>query len=670
MTASNTFVHGDRTVPESRTPGRRERSPLVPGVDGALLVAFGLLCGASAPATGFYDLSLWGWAAVAMLALLLVLLIVRPLPRGIAPALAVTGLLLLAGWSLASSGWVHFPGTALIEANRWMLYAATLSVLVLLVRSVRNAKLLLGATTAAILAVGIYLVIRMAAGDGVSLFLGGRLHKPIGYVNGQGDFLLLGFWPLMAVAERLHRSLWAPLALAAATLLGGLLVLTASRGVAAAFIASALVVVLVVPGRRVRMWALLAVLGAMLAVGGPLLHVYRSAGATAPSSDAIRRAAELTLVAAFCVGLLWWVVSAVTATLEKRAPAAGPARARLSGAVLIVLAVGALAFVAASAGAISHRVSTEYHAFTRLAETGRTARFFSGGGNRYDYWRIAVKEFRDQPLRGQGAGGYPVDYFRDRRTTEDILQPHSIELQTLAELGIVGAGALALFVGAVLFGLWHVARAGSRDPSHRALAVAAGGMFVAWLTHTSGDWLQRIPGVTGIALAAAAVLLVLPSRDAGGAPEPRRLRGRGALVLLALAYGVIVFAAVEVARPTLALHYRSQAQKALASNPTRALTKANQSLELNAEDIPTYYVKAAAYARFNRYDSARAALLEALRREPQRFVTWGLLGDLAFRRGDFREARRAYTRASELNPRDPTLARRVREARARAARAR
>jgi cytochrome c-type biogenesis protein CcmH/NrfG len=195
-------------------------------------------------------------------------------------------------------------------------------------------------------------------------------------------------------------------------------------------------------------------------------------------------------------------------------------------------------------------------------------------------------------------------------------------------------------------------------------------MFVAWLTHTSGDWLQRIPGVTGIALAAAAVLLSLPRRDVARADEAPRLRTPRALVLLALAYGVIVFAAVEVARPTLALHYRSEAQRALADNPARALTRANQALELNGQDIPVYYVKAAAYARYNRYDSARSALLEALRREPFRFVTWGLLGDLAFRRGDFREARRAYARASQLNPRDPTLARRVHEARTRAARAR
>jgi Flp pilus assembly protein TadD len=36
-------------------------------------------------------------------------------------------------------------------------------------------------------------------------------------------------------------------------------------------------------------------------------------------------------------------------------------------------------------------------------------------------------------------------------------------------------------------------------------------------------------------------------------------------------------------------------------------------------------------------------------------VTWGLLGDIAVRRGDLAQARRDYGQASELNPRDTGL---------------
>ena len=67
------------------------------------------------------------------------------------------------------------------------------------------------------------------------------------------------------------------------------------------------------------------------------------------------------------------------------------------------------------------------------------------------------------------------------------------------------------------------------------------------------------------------------------------------------------------------------------------------------------WTEAAAYARLDDYDRARATLLEATRREPHDFVTWGLLGDLAVRRGDLGQARRAYARAADLNPRNLAL---------------
>ena len=72
--------------------------------------------------------------------------------------------------------------------------------------------------------------------------------------------------------------------------------------------------------------------------------------------------------------------------------------------------------------------------------------------------------------------------------------------------------------------------------------------------------------------------------------------------------------------------------------------------------MDTYYVKAAAYARVDDYARARATLLEAARREPHDFVTWGLIGDLAVRRGELGQARRAYGRAAELNPQNQGLA--------------
>ena len=168
--------------------------------------------------------------------------------------------------------------------------------------------------------------------------------------------------------------------------------------------------------------------------------------------------------------------------------------------------IGSAVVLVISVGDPVERVRAEYRSFVNLETQADTrTRFTTGAGHRYDYWRVAVEQFADHPLHGIGAGNYDTTYFRERRTAEDIRQPHSIELQTLAETGLVGLLLLVLFVGAVLGGFVRRARAGVHDPVERGLAVGAGGVFLVWLVHTSVDWLHLIPGLTGIALCAAAV---------------------------------------------------------------------------------------------------------------------------------------------------------------------
>jgi tetratricopeptide (TPR) repeat protein len=316
----------------------------------------------------------------------------------------------------------------------------------------------------------------------------------------------------------------------------------------------------------------------------------------------------------------------------------------------VVVGLAASAFALASVNNPIGRVSDEYRSFVQLDSKGSMkSRFTTGAGNRYDYWRIAWNQFGDDPLRGVGAGNYDRTYFLERRTSEDIRQPHSIELQVLAELGIVGGGALALFLGAIFVGFARRARAARERIDERALVVAAGGAFLVWLIHTSVDWLHLIPGITGLSLACAAVLVAPWSHRDGGAAGTTR---RGVVLALAV---MIVLGATLVGRSALAEKYGSDARDELEIAPASAVVKANDSLALDDEAVDTYYVKAAAYARLDDYRRARATLLEAIRREPHDFVTWGLLGDLAVRRGAFLQAQRAYREAARLNPRDTTL---------------
>jgi UDP-N-acetylmuramyl pentapeptide phosphotransferase/UDP-N-acetylglucosamine-1-phosphate transferase len=635
----------------ARAGGRGPIRALPPTFVEALVIAFiSISCGLSPFLYGFYDVGVWGPIALGLLAVLLGLLIARPAAPRWGALLAAGALAGLWLWSLLSTSWAESADQAMTEANRWLLYAALFGILVLLLRDDRLGAIVIGAGTAVIAALGGYLLLRMMDGSASELFLNGRLHEPLGYVNGQAAYLLLGVWPLVAIAERARRPALAGAAISGAVVLTSLAALGQTRAVVPALLISAAAVLIVVPGRVRRGWSLVVVSGGVAACIGPVLEVYDSVAPGAqPGSSVLRDAAMAIALAAAVAGGIWAAAMALSPRVSQ---SLGARRAAfLAWAPLALLA--ALAVVIAL-GAVSDplgRAKTEYRSFTQLSqETGGSSRFTSGGGNRYDYWRVAWHQFRDAPLRGVGAGNYDHTYFLERRTTEDIRQPHSIELQTLAELGVVGGGLLALFVVVVLAGLVRRARAGRQDPGQAGLAVAAGGTFLLWLVHTSVDWLHLIPGLTGIALCCAAVLIgswAAPQAAGGG-----RLR-IAAIAACALAVGV---GAVLIGRSALSDRDRAQGQSALTSDPVRALQKSRDALVLNDESLPAYYLQAAAWARLGEYRPARAALLEATRREPHDFVSWALLGDLATRRGDRRQAVSAYGRAATLNPRDHALA--------------
>jgi UDP-GlcNAc:undecaprenyl-phosphate/decaprenyl-phosphate GlcNAc-1-phosphate transferase len=640
-----------------RAPTDRRRTR--PSVVEVVVISFiAISCGLSPFLYGFYDISVWGPIALGVLAALLGLVIARPaVPRraALVAGAALAGLWL---WALISTGWSESADQAMTEANRWLLYAALFGVLVLLLRDDRLGAILVAAGAAAILALGLYIAVRMLIGSGDELFLNGRLNEPLGYVNGQTGYLLMGIWPLVALAERARRPLVAGAALAGATFLGALVLLGQTRAIVPAVALSALLLLVAVPGRTKRAWALAIAGAGVAACIGPVLDVYDSVRGTGPPGDGeLRDAAIAALLASAAAGAVWAGMLAIVGRFSGRPMAT----ARLLG--WAPLAVGVTVALALALAALEDPVGKardEYRAFVELrVDSGETSRFSSGAGNRYDYWRVAWNQFEDEPVRGVGAGNYDRTYFLERRTREDIRQAHSIELQTLGELGVVGGLLLAVFVVAIGTGFARRARAAGQDLRVRGLTVAAGGTFAVWLVHTSVDWLHLIPGLTGIALCSAAVLVGPWARPRGDTTERAR-------IAVMVACGVAVLAgAVLVGRAALADRYLNEGREALPKEPAEAIAKARDSQRLNDERLSAYYLESSAWARLGDYRRARAALGEATRREPHDFVPWALLGDLATRRGDDAQALRDYRRALSLNPREPTVRAAVREARVR-----
>jgi len=624
-----------------------------------VLTPLGVALGASSFWSGFYDSRDWAPIGLALLGLLSAALIAQR-DRLTGPAIAaVAGLGGLAVWSLISTGWTTSVEDGLVDANRWTVYAVLLALLVVVLRARRHALVMLGAVVSGATIVAGWELGRLLLDNGATLFLGGRLNDPLGYINAQGDVFVVGFFGMLALAERSRVPWRAGAGAFGATCMGGLALLSQSRGVAISLLAALIVVLALVPG-RLRRAAVLAVLGLSIIVAEPSLAAIYTQGNAGSLTDAtVRHAGTVLVLCSLVVGVAWAVAVAAEARVSPRTVRSSRA---VWTTVLIALAVTVTVGVLVRAADVRSELRTQYNAFVHLeasATPSGTTRLASGAGNRYDYWRIAGDVFRDHPIVGAGAGGYTVPYYRARATTEDIRQPHSIELETLSELGLVGAALLALLVGGVGWGAARSPRRAAASQLELGVTVAALGGFVTWLVHTSVDWMHLLPGVAGTALVCAAVLVRRPEPSVPAPTSPPQAthqpRGRG-LVLPAMVVLLLLGGGLLLARQVLSEQYASDARSELTANPVAAVHDADRALRLDSAAVATWYTKAAALARLHQASASRVALLAAAHREPQNFLTYVLLGDLDVRLGDLAAAQADYRHAHVLNPRDAALA--------------
>src|SRR4051812_2118467 len=381
---------------------RAVRGRVAEGVSVVLLSAFGLASGVSVLADGFYDVTVWGPITIGVAAVVLALAATNFARPRLVPALAVGSLTSLWLWSWLSSTWAESRDQALLSAGRWALYAAMLAALVLLMRTRRDRWLPLTFAAIGIVAVGLSLVLHMRTGGGETFFFGGRLRDPLGYVNGQGGYFLLGFCPCIALAEQTRSKLLAGVGAAAAVVLGSLLILSETRGVIPAVVVSTVVILLLVPGRARRVWALVVIGIALAAIGQPLLDIYRELPKGSQADpDMVRRAGQQILLAAGAAGVVWAVAQTVLAQLagDGRDRAVHLVEGSLAAAAVVVAVGGA----AIAVGDPVHKIRQQYDDFVnlRVDQDAGSTRFLSGGGYRYDYWRIAWLEFKGEPLHGE-----------------------------------------------------------------------------------------------------------------------------------------------------------------------------------------------------------------------------------------------------------------------------
>ena len=415
-------------------------------------------------------------------------------PRTRTARMALGGLALFAVWTLLSITWAPIAGDAYHAGQIVMLYLGTLVAAALLLRSPAAQRLVEPALVAGTLVViGYGLAGRMLPGllhYARSVTAEGRLEQPLTYWNAMGELAALGFVLAARVAGDCTRDRRLRVAAAAACApLGMGLYLSFSRGALFACAAGLLTLIVAVRRREQLAAVAVAVLGGVLAAVASA--PFRGVTALAGSASARERdgAIVLALLALVTLGtalgqrLLVVRRRSEELTLPRRAP------------VLAAALIGAALALAIVVGAKESSVQSQQL-------SGGATRLVTLQSNRYDYWRVAIKAFATQPVHGVGAGNWSVYWLRYRHVNEFATDAHSLPLQTLAELGLVGLVLLLVFLGAV-------ATAGVQ--AMRVTATAAGPFagFVVYVAHSPLDWDWQMPAVSLVALVLCGCLLAI-----------------------------------------------------------------------------------------------------------------------------------------------------------------
>jgi O-Antigen ligase len=476
----------------------------------ALVVAAGLLL-AGPTVLAFYSGGFFTEPRLiaAIVAWLLVLALTAigpaPLPRSAPGRLAVAGLALLAAWTAISISWAPLRGPATEDVERLLLYLAALLVGI----AVTRMPTVMDAVEPA-LAGGIAIVIGYGLSGRLlpglihlahSSHAGGRLEQPITYWNSEGALAAIGFVLCARLAGDSSRKRWLRSAAAAASApLGVGVYISYSRGAIAATILGLVVLVAALPARaQLRAAALVLVTGV---VSAAVSAAFPGVASLDGSLGARERDGAIVLALLLLIAGGAALAMARMSAVERGDATHEPESAVVRRRAVVAVSIAVLVTAGLVVGGLREKISA--------AEFARAnpSRLTSVSSNRYEYWRIGARAFAHHPLKGLGSSGFRVYWLRERPIREAVRNVHSLELETAAELGIVGLLAL----GAMLGGVGWAAGRALRTNAGIAAGLSAGA--VVWLVHASIDWDWQLPAVTLPAVVLAGALIAASDRAA------------------------------------------------------------------------------------------------------------------------------------------------------------
>jgi tetratricopeptide (TPR) repeat protein len=629
-----------------------------------------------------YPVTHWAPGGVLVLALLALALAIVGLRAREVPVPVKVALGCLAAYtalSFLSILWAGVRGDAWEGADRTLLYLLVFALFACWRQNGRAAALLLSAWVLAMIAVAGFVALHVSSASPTALVRMlpfGRLVYPTGYANGNAALWLIAFWPalLLARSARLPWGLRGVLA-GGAVLLAEVALLSQSRGSLYATPIMLVLVFALVRGRA-RTFAILAPVSAGIAATAPaVLRVGNNLEHNRVSASTLHTAVGAMFIAAVAVGLL----VALAAAAEQRQMLSERLRIRLRravGACALVTLLGLLGGGWAAAGDPLARLRHGWDTFKSgkgYAANSSGNRLTSGlGSNRYDFYRVSLDEFLSHPIAGIGADNFQQQYLLRGRSHETPHYPHSVELRTLTETGLVGSLLAVVGLAAALLAAGRASRRGcDRDALAPDVAVAAMGGFAYWLVHGSVDWFWEFAGLGAPAFALLGLACALAPRAPAHAaaealaPAPwrrlpprggQRAAGRRSLVpRVGVAVGAFaaLLAAASLIAPWLSQREIQSAAGIWTHAPRKAYARLQHAADLNPLSDQAYLVAGSIALRYGDVSLADRRFSQALQRSPNDAYATLERGAIASSYGRQGAALSLLERAAQLQPRDP-----------------
>ena len=575
--------------------------------------------------------------------------------------LAVVALGLLAAfavWTLISVNWATDAERAFAQFNQVSLYVAVLAIAIVLARLV-PASWVVGGVALAVSAIAVVALVSrfFPSSFGVqeaSNFptLGIRLNYPLGYWNGLAIEVALAYPLLLAIMTSRRSRVASAVAALPLPLLAAVMYLASSRG---AFVAAAVgtIAFLVLTPRR---WpALVAVVVAGMAgtvAVAALVHKTELVNGDMKNPLAVQQGhhAALLIGIACIVTALVWAGLAELGTRMSNPP-------RVVG-VSIAIAVAIVAVVAVVA---SHPVRKfdQFKSVPKSAVPGAegaesTSHLLqSSGSGRWQFWGAAISEFRAHPLNGGGAGSWQAWGLEHGNLPLPSEFAHSLYLESLAELGIVG---LLLILGAVVVAAVGAVRSALLLKSGEIAAAAACG--IAFFLAASYDWVWQLAGIAVVGVGMLGFALgALPSERATA--WGRFGVARPIIALLAVAAIIPQYVVLAAGTHLSNSHAAFAAATTLPKNQTaeraqdaaRARSEALAAKAIEPWAASPYLQLGFIAAAEHDYPEAVRWGQEAIRRSRNDWNLWSAQANFETRAGNIPAARHALAEARRLNPR-------------------